>query len=110
MRMATSDPGLDRHEWESELATLEPDLESDPAGALPDLARLVERMARERGLLADGGTEPGGDPEIVAELRSGRDVARRLEVGDEVDPGDIANAIAGLRSVYEHVIAARGAP
>src|SRR5205085_3428193 len=51
--MATPEPGLDRHEWESELATLEPQLEGDPASALPGLADLVERMLLERGYQLD---------------------------------------------------------
>ena len=49
--MARPKPGLDRHEWESELATLEPQLEDDPASALPGLADLVERMLLERGYI-----------------------------------------------------------
>src|SRR5918998_1711158 len=34
---AMQEPGLDRHEWESELQALEPELEDDPLGALPEL-------------------------------------------------------------------------
>lgn len=32
--MATPEPGLDRHEWESEMQALEPELEDSPANPL----------------------------------------------------------------------------
>jgi hypothetical protein len=46
----------------------------------------------------------------VDEFRSAREVARRCERGDGLDPGDVANAIEGLRAVYDHVIAEHSAP
>ena len=47
------EPGLDRHEWESEWQTLEDDLRTDPAQALPELDRLVARMLDGERLRAD---------------------------------------------------------
>jgi hypothetical protein len=38
------EPGLDRHEWESEWATLEEELADSPADVLPELDDLVARM------------------------------------------------------------------
>ncbi len=42
------EPGLDLHEWESARASVEEDLEADPAAALSQLADIVERMLAHR--------------------------------------------------------------
>lgn len=106
------EPGLDRHEWESELASLEDDLRDDPRQALPQLADLVERMLGERGYdLEDPVTQEGDEREVVAEYLAAREVADRLELAEEhVDPGDVAQAVNGLRAVFDHLLAARETP
>ena len=43
------DPGLNLHEWESEMAALEDDLRDDPAAALPELDSLLARMLQRDG-------------------------------------------------------------
>ena len=43
------DPGLDRHEWESEMQALEEQLGESPGDALPELDELVGRMLEETG-------------------------------------------------------------
>ena len=43
------EPGLDRHEWETEWQALEPQVEDSPAEALPELDKLIERMLVEQG-------------------------------------------------------------
>jgi hypothetical protein len=43
------EPGLDRHEWESEWAQLEPLVVDSPVEALGDLDDLVRRMLVEAG-------------------------------------------------------------
>ena len=47
--MSAQEPGLDVHIWSSRFESIEDDLRDDPAGALPDLRRLVEEMLEERG-------------------------------------------------------------
>jgi len=109
--MSMQEPGLDRHEWESELESLEPELRDSPAEALPDLADLIQRMLNERGFdVADPVGRESDEPEIVREYLNGREVADRVDRGDDVDPGDVASAINGLRALYDHLIVERSAP
>jgi hypothetical protein len=108
--MATTDPGLDRHEWETELASLEEQLEESPAEALPDLAALVERMLLERGFAIDDPVaRQGDDPEIVDTYLAAREIANLAERG-EADPGDIGAAIENLRATFDALIAERSPP
>ena len=111
MVMETPEPGLDRHEWESELASIDEDLRDAPAESLPELARLVARMLEERGYdLADRVAREGDEREVVAEYQAARDVADRLDFGEDVDPGDVADAINGLRLIFDYVIVERETP
>jgi hypothetical protein len=98
------EPGLDRHEWESELASIEDDLHEDPVNGLPLFANLVERMLHERGVVADRVATEGADPEIVKQFEAAREVADRAEVGEVDDPGDVADAINGLRVLFDYLI------
>lgn len=110
-RMSTPEPGLDRHEWETELQALEPELADAPAEALPDLQKLVVRMLAERGFAPDDPIGSDGDePEVIAEFRAATETVRALERGDDVDPGDIAAAVNGLRAVFDYLVTARSAP
>jgi hypothetical protein len=105
------EPGLDRHEWESEMQALEPELQDAPAEALPELLDLVQRMLEERGYaVTDPVADDGDEPEILAEYRAARETTLALERGDDVGPGDVGAAVNGLRAVYDHVIAERAAP
>jgi hypothetical protein len=111
MVMETPDPGLDRHEWESELASLDDGLRDSPAEALPELADLVGRMLQERGYdLDDPVAREGEDREVVAQFQASRAVADRVDRDEDVDPGDIADAINGLRELFDSVIAERESP
>lgn len=104
-------PGLDLHEWESEFASIEPDLEEDPAGALSELANLVERMLTARGFAVDDPVaDDGEEPEVLAQFRAAREVSRLVDAAADVDPGDLADAINGLRAIYDYLIAERTAP
>ncbi len=107
-----SEPGLDRHEWESELQTLEPELEDSPADALPELADLVERMLLERGYdVSDPVAREGEEREVVAQYVAAREISDMVERGNEgVGPGDVAAAINGLRAIFDFVVVERGAP
>lgn len=106
------EPGLDRHEWESEWQALEEQLADAPAETLPELDDLVARMLEARGFAIDDPVaSEGDDPEIVSEFRAARDTTRRLDRGgDDVSPGDVGAAVNGYRSVYEYLIAERSAP
>jgi hypothetical protein len=111
MVMETPDPGLDRHEWESELASLDEGLRDSPAEALPELTDLVGRMLQERGYdLDDPIVREGEEREVVAQFQASRQVADRVDRDEEVDPGDVADAINGLRELFDSVIADRESP
>jgi hypothetical protein len=106
------EPGLDRHEWESEWQALEEQLADSPAAALSDVGDLVERMLMERGYaLDDPVAREGDDREVVAEFLAAREITRLVEQGnDEVSPGDVAAAVNGYRAIFEYLIAERSAP
>ena len=106
------EPGLDRHEWESEWQALEEQLADAPAQALGDVDGLVERMLTERGYsLTDPVAQEGDDREIVAEFLAAREIKRLVDEGNEdVSPGDVAAAVNGYRAIFEYLIAERSAP
>ena len=101
------EPGLDRDYWETEWAELEPDLESAPAEALSELDDLVARMLVEVGYptdTADDVDDEGIDPEIRSSFLAAREVTRRVDSGEDVDPGDVAQAITDYRDLYQHLL------
>ena len=107
----TLDPGLDRHAWESEFASLEEDLADDPYDGLPQFADLVERMLTERGYdITDPVARAGEEREVVADYLAARETSDRIERQETVDPGDVAVAIGNLRELYEYVLAERETP
>ena len=103
------DPGLDRHEWESELQALEDGLRDDPADALGELGDLVTRMLEESGYeLTEPVAREGSEPEVITEYLAAREIAQAAERGsDELSPGDVAAAINGYRAVFDHLISER---
>ena len=106
------EPGLDRHEWESEWQALEEQVADAPAEALSELDDLVARMLDARGFAVnDPVASEGADPEIVAEFRAARETTRLVDAGAEgVSPGDVAVAVNGYRAVYEYLMSERTAP
>jgi hypothetical protein len=109
---AMLEPGLDRHEWESEWQSLADELEEAPAETLPALDGLVARMLGERGYaLNDPVAREGDDREIVAEFLAARELTRLVDQGSEaVSPGDVAAAVNGYRAIYEYLLVERSAP
>jgi iron uptake system EfeUOB component EfeO/EfeM len=105
------DPGLDLHEWESEWQSLEDDLRSEPAQALPELDGLVARMLEESGYdLTDPVVREGEEREVVAEYLAAHEIVEAAERdSDELSPGDLAAAINGYRAVFDHLVATRAA-
>jgi hypothetical protein len=102
-----SEPGLDRHEWETEWAELEEDLEDSPVESLPELDDLVARMLTEAGYpvdTADKVDDEGIDPEILASFYAAREITRQVDRGEDFDPGDVAQAIELYREIYEHLL------
>jgi len=100
-----TEPGLDRHEWETEWQGLEPLLADSPGEALPEVNGLVERMLVERGYPIDEEHEfEAPEAEVVKEFFEARRIARLLDAGETVDPGDIGAAVAGYRNIYDYLI------
>jgi hypothetical protein len=110
--VAMLEPGVDRHEWESEWQALEEQLAVSPGETLPELDDLVGRMLDARGFaIADPVAAEGEEREVVAEFLAARETTTRLESGaNDVSPGDVGAAVNGYRSVFQHVIAELGAP
>ena len=105
------DPGLDRHEWESEWQALEDDVREDPADALSELDGLVSRMLEESGYdLTDPVMREGDEREVVAEYLAAHEIAQAAELDSaDLSPGDVAAAINGYRAVFDHLVTARAA-
>ena len=105
-----SEPGLDRHDWESEWAGLEPLVVDAPAEALSELDDLVARMLAEAGYPTeseDSVDDEGIDPEVLASFRAARELTRQVDRGEDVDPGDVGSAVGLYREIYEHLLATR---
>lgn len=102
-----SEPGLDLHEWESVWASVEEDLEGDPAAALSQFADIVERMLLERGYDVGDPVAVGGDePEIVVTYRAARETTERAELG-EASRADVGTAIDDLRVLFDTIATER---
>jgi hypothetical protein len=95
------EPGLDRHEWESEWSDLEERLNDDPGDALFALDDLIARMLESRGLpLGERDGETETEPETVRGFAEARRVTRLVGAGEDVDPGDVAHAVNSYRELY----------
>jgi hypothetical protein len=103
------DPGLNRHEWESEMASLEEDVRDDPGGALSELDDLVGRMLEETGYdVADPVVREGEEREIVSEFIAAREIKEAYERGsDDLSPGDVAAAVNGYRAIFDYLVSSR---
>ena len=105
------EPGLDKHEWESQWQQFEEDLESSPAEALPEVDQLIYEMLEARGYAIDDPVvSEGDDREIVAEFLAAHEITQQINNDEEVDPGDVASAVEGYRSLYEYLIEERAPP
>ena len=111
MTSSAWEPGLDRHEWESLYQQLEPELETAPREALPELRDLIERILVERGYdVRDPVAREGEEREIVSEFQAASETALALERGDDVGHGDVAAAINGLRELFGYLVEERSMP
>jgi hypothetical protein len=110
-QQAMQEPGLDRHEWETQWEDLQERLRDEPREALPELDRLVERMLLERGYPVDDPVaDEGIDPDLLATFRSAREITRLFESDADVSPGEAATAVEDYRSVYQYLLEERSAP
>jgi hypothetical protein len=103
--LGVQEPGLDKHEWETEWQGLEPLLADSPGEALVEVDDLIERMMVARGLpVSDDEVEEPPEPDLLAEFVEARRITQLAESGEAVDPGDIGAAVAGYRNLYERLI------
>jgi hypothetical protein len=91
-------------------ASIEPDLEDSPVEAVAELSDLVGGCWRSAYDLDDPVVRGGEEREVVGEYLAAREIADRVKFGQNVDPGDAAAAINGLRAIYDFVIAELEAP
>ncbi|HEX6699203.1 MAG TPA: hypothetical protein VF101_00575 [Gaiellaceae bacterium] len=99
------EPGIDRHEWESEWESLEPALEDDPADTLPEIDRLVARMLKARGYdLDDPVARVGDEREVIAQFLAAREVTETVLRDENRDPGDVADAVNAYRELYDFLL------
>jgi hypothetical protein len=102
------EPGLDRHEWETEWQGLEPLVVDSPIEALPELDGLVERMMVARGYPVDEAAAlEATEPEVVAEFLEARRITRLVDGGETVAPGDVGAAVTAYRNLYEYLLEER---
>ena len=103
------EPGLDRAEWESEWAALEPLVVDSPEEALPELDRLVRSMLVEVGYPLEEGeiegmTAQGIDPDVLATYLAAHDIVTRAERGLALDAENVTEAVRLFRELYEHLL------
>ena len=102
------EPGLDRHEWESEWTSLEEDFAEDPAGSLRFAHELIGRMLKERGILDESFVaREGVDPELLRTYEAGTELVRRLDEELDVDEVDIREALEDYRGLFQTLVSER---
>jgi hypothetical protein len=101
-RFRMRDPGLDRHEWETEWQALQAELEDSPAETLAEVGDLIERIIHERGIpIDDEVADDGIEVEVVRDYQEARRITLLVERGEDVGPGDIGAAVRLYRELYE---------
>jgi hypothetical protein len=103
-----NEPGLDRVEWETEWAALEPLVVDSPEEALPEVDRLLRRMLVELGYPLEEGeiertAEEGIDPDVLATYLAAHEIATHSDRGLEVGAEEVTEAVRLFRELYEHL-------
>ena len=100
------DPGIDRHDFAGEWATLWEEAREDPREALPELVDLIGRLMRRHGYVLDQDdpVAQGDEREILATYWAAREVADAVNEDGPVSSGDIAQAINDVRDIYDSLI------
>jgi hypothetical protein len=105
------EPGLDRHEWESEWASLEGDFDADPFNSLRYAHELLGRMLKERGILDDSFVaKEGADPELLRPYEAGAELVRRIDAEVDVEEADVREALENYRELFQSLVAERAPP
>ncbi len=105
-----SEPGLDIHVLETRWQALAEELRSAPEEGLPEALDLMEEMLAAGGYdLHDAVARAGEERDVVAEYQAAREVADRVESGEDVPPGDVGAAIAGVFALHDHLVSPEGA-
>jgi hypothetical protein len=105
------EPGLDRHEWESQWAVLVEDFATDPGEALRGVQELITRMLSEREILDSNlVVTEGSDPELIAPWEAGRDLVQRMDSGAEIEEQDLREALESHRELFDTLLVERSAP
>jgi hypothetical protein len=105
------EPGVDRHEWETEWEGLEPLIVDAPAEALPEVDRLIERMLIEQGYpTTEDGAADSADPGIVAEFLEAHRITTVVDAGEQLEAENIGAAITGYRNLYEFLLGEQRSP
>jgi hypothetical protein len=105
------EPGLDRHEWESEWASLEEDFDADPFSSLRYVHELLGRMLKERGILDDSFVaKEGADPELLRPYEAGAELVRRIDAEVDVEEADVREALENHRELFQTLVTERAPP
>jgi len=103
--LSVQEPGIDEHEWVTEWAQIESDLEESPVEALSEADDLVARMMEARGFpLEEREGEELTEPETVREFEEAHRVRVQIDSGESFDPGDVAVAVEAYRSLYDYLL------
>ena len=99
------EPGIDEHAWISRWEALAEDLRDAPTESLSEADDLVAEMMEARGFpLEEREGEDATEPETVRQFVEARRVTRQVDSGESFDPGDVANAVDGYRSLYDYLL------
>ena len=102
------EPGLDRHEWESQWASLEEDFDADPVNSLRAVHELMTRMLSERNILDDDLVAvEGADPELIRPWVAARDLVQRLDAELDVEETDVREALQSYRELFQTLLEER---
>ena len=101
---AMQEPGIDKHEWETQWQGLEPLIADSPSESLPEVDELIASMMELRGFpLGERPGEETAEPETVREFVEARRITRLVEAGETVDPGDVGLAVQAYRNLYAYL-------
>jgi hypothetical protein len=100
------DPGIDRHDFAGEWESVWQDVGTEPAESLPNLEDIVRRLLERHGYVLDSDdpASRGEEVEVLAPYWAARETADLVRDGEDVDGGDIAQAIADLGEIYDSLI------
>jgi hypothetical protein len=105
------EPGLDRHEWESEWASLEEDFEADPFNSLRHVHALITRILKERRILDENlVVKEGVDPDLIRPWETGSELVRSLDAELDVEEADIREALENYRDLFQTLVSERAPP